>query len=184
MANRSVQCRKYYVSPPCAPLASHTRSREISKIASHWHWRRVPQGSLSSWRSCRFHNPCYSRAIVKYYKRISNVVVRCCRPFRSMLKIAGRAWMCFLSTCTRVLESTSITLSPSLGIAAVPENGLRSIVRQARAFAPCHAREPNLPCLGITALSRPREAVKSVAHLTQVVLSLSSDHSLFGNDKM
>ncbi len=59
-------------------------------------------------------------AIVKYNQRISNVQVvvlwACshCRPFRSMLKIASRSWRCFLSTCTRMLDSISTTLSPSL----------------------------------------------------------------------
>ena len=51
--------------------------------------------------------------LVKYYQRISNIVVLSISINAQDCEYSG-SWRCFLSTCTKMLDSISATLSPSL----------------------------------------------------------------------
>jgi branched-subunit amino acid transport protein AzlD len=69
--------------------------------------------------------------------------------------------------------------------ATVPENNSRSMVRQTELLVHRMVRIILvIRTSHVLALPRPRETVPFFAHSTQVALSLSSDHSLFGNDKL
>ena len=99
----------------------HGRTSKIVYFACHRQWCR--QEILSrcahivvTTSDGRAIVECHQRILWYYGPADSALTVAVCRPLPlrpgPMLKIASGSWECFLSTCTRMLDSISTTLFP------------------------------------------------------------------------